>query len=106
MVSASEDGDEDEITDTRDDYELDSTPKRRAERIKAAFVNEQKLSAQQRVRHYYRRLALKHTEWTRGSTARETIPEEAAEIYERARYSAHPISEEDALAFKKNTRKI
>ena len=107
MFSASEDGYEDEITDTRDDdYQLERTPKKHSERIKAALVNEQKLSPQQRVRHYYRRLTLKHTEWMRGNTARETLSAQAAEIYERARYSSHPISEEDAAAFKKNTRKI
>lgn len=106
LYSASEEGYEDEITDTRDDYTVESTAKKRSERIKAAFVNEQKLSAQQRIRHYYRRLALRHTEWQRGNTARETLPPETAEIYERARYSSHPVSDEDAAAFKENTRKI
>ena len=106
MFSASEDGYEDEITDTRDDYELERISMKRSERLKNAFINEQKLSPQQRVRHYYKRLTLKHTEWKRGNTARETLPTEAAEIYERARYSSHPISDEDASVFKKNTRKI
>ncbi len=106
LFSASEEGYEDEITDTREEYEVEATSKKRGERIKSAFVNEQKLSAQQRVRHYYRRLALKHGEWKQGNTARENLPTEAAEIYERARYSCHPVSDEDAAAFKKNTKKI
>ena len=106
LVSASEEGYEDEITDTRDDYEQEPTSKKRSDRIRAAFVNEQKLSAQQRVRYYYRRLALKHGEWKQGNTARETLPTGAAEIYERARYSSHPVSDEDAAVFKKNTKKI
>jgi len=106
LVNASEEGYEDEITDTREEYEVEATAKNRGARIKAAFVNEQKLSAQQRVRNYYRRLASKHVEWKQGNTARENLPSEAAEIYERARYSPHPVSDEDVAAFKKNTKKI
>jgi len=106
LVNASEEGYEDEITDTRGEYEVEATAKNRGARIKAAFVNEQKLSAQQRVRNYYRRLASKHVEWKQGNTARENLPSEAAEIYERARYSPHPVSDEDVAAFKKNTKKI
>jgi len=43
-----------------------------------------------------------HPEWSDGSTARENLPEEAAAVYERARYSEHPVSPEEAARFHQN----
>lgn len=106
LSNASEEYYEDEITDTREELEVEATKRKRSERFRAAFVNEQKLTAEQRIRHRYRRLAAKHQEWRAGNTARENLPEQAAELYERARYSDHPISEEDAAKFKSETKGI
>lgn len=106
LSNASEEYYEDEITDTREELEVEATKRKRSERFRAAFVNEQKLTAEQRIRHRYRRLATKHQEWRAGNTARENLPEQAAELYERARYSDHPISEEDAAKFKSETKGI
>ena len=36
----------------------------------------------------------------------ETLPEEAAGLYEQVRYSHHPATEEDAKNFRKETKKL
>lgn len=106
LSNASEEYYEDEITDTREELEVGAANRQRSERLKAVFANEQKMTAEQRIRHRYRRLAAKHQEWRAGNTARENLPVNAAELYERARYSDHPISEEDAAKFKSETKGI
>ena len=52
----------------------------------------------------YARLLRKKPQWTSSSTARENLPENAAALYERARYSEHPISSEDADSFVREIR--
>lgn len=87
----------DEITDTRETGEGSRTRSRwgksRPKAPKGATPEE-------RVRYRYKLLLWKHPEWNRGATAREKLPEEAASIYERARYSPHPVTEEEAEAFR------
>ena len=106
LSNAAEEYYEDEITDTREESELSTTVKQHAKRLRSAFVQERKLTAEQKIRHRYRRLAAKHKEWSVGNTARENLPMKAAELYERARYSNHPISEEDASQFKTETKEV
>jgi len=84
----------DEITDTRLD-----TPKRKRE----ISAPERNLPPDQRIRGRFRHLLKKHPEWDSGATARETISEKAASIYERVRYSHHPVTEEDARIFREET---
>ena len=106
LSDASEVSYDDEITDTRAEDQIKRIIPKRDNPWKIVFANEQKMTAQQRIRHRYRRLAMRHKDWRAGNTARENLPEKAAELYERSRYSEHPISEEDALLFKKTTKEL
>ncbi len=58
------------------------------------------------VRQGYGALYGRHREWNPGSTARENLPEDGAAIYEKARYSEHEVTQEDADAFRENIRGI
>ena len=89
----------DEVTDLHD-----TVTKVKGPRLSSA--EERSLPPQERIRYRYRRLLSKHPAWTRGSTARENLPELASPLYEKARYSNHPITEEDTDAFKANTRRV
>ncbi len=92
---------EDEISDTRDG-KLQGHAVRKRRRPRA--VDERKLTPQQRVRYRYARWLYHHPEKRAGSTARENLSPNAAEVYERARYSSHPISPEEAEQFKAQTK--
>ncbi len=103
-AAASEDY-EDEITDTRDEPDTEREGLlARLRRITPA--DEKALTPAQRVRSRYRRLKRRHGDWSRANTARETLPPEAATLYERARYSGKPLTEEDADRFREGTRKL
>ena len=104
--NAQEDSYEDEVTDIRSDPEWEKMKRERKQRRKALFVFEQRLTPTERIRYQYRRLSEKHKDWIAASTARENLPADAAAVYERARYSNHPISDEDAVQFKAKTRKL
>lgn len=96
---------EDEISDTRDDDDRKSTLRRIFERRVNPLkgIDERKLAPAARIRFYYLRTWLKHPDWDAGRTARENLPESAANLYERARYSRHEVSEADAEAFARHT---
>ena len=96
--SASEDY-EDEVTDLRDTVV-------RQKRVRLTASEERSLPPEQRIRYRYRRLLSKHPNWTGDSTARENLSGKAAAYYEKARYSTHPITEEDAAAFTANTKRV
>ena len=89
----------DEITDTRT-----IMPKRKKKRVSAA--DERSMTPAQRIRYRYQRLLYKHPNWDQGSTARENLPSEAAAVYEQARYSSHPVTQEDAALFVSKTKKV
>lgn len=96
---------EDEITSTRD--EPDTEREGLLGRLRGiARTREKGLTPAQQVRSRYRRLRRRHAEWGRASTARETLPEGAATLYERARYSDHPVTETDAARFQEETKRI
>lgn len=91
---------EDEITDTREEeaelfYKTPEMQKRPAL---------EKLTPAQRIRRRYKRLQSKNPTWQHSSTARENLSEAAASLYEKARYSNHPITEQDAEDFKNKTK--
>jgi len=94
----------DEITDTREGRENLSKAKNRKTRLSA--LDERRLPPDQRIRYRFKRLLQKHPEWESGATAREKLPAEAAPIYERVRYSPHPVTEEDAQRFAAETKKV
>ena len=100
-VSAASGEYEDEVTDTREDG---------AQR-EILFLRRNRRAAQEaektpagRIRQTYARLLRKKPQWPSSSTARENLPENAAALYERARYSEHPISSEDADCFAREIR--
>lgn len=96
-ASASEDY-VDEMQDTRPQGEEGFSLKR----LRRRSLTARELSAlppRERVRARYGQLRLKHPDWADSATARQTLPENKARIYERARYSDHEITEEDAQAF-------
>lgn len=96
---------EDEITDTRDEPGVERTSLLGRLR-RMATVDEKSLSPTERVRYRYKRLRQKHTDWTQASTARETLPESAAALYERARYGGETLTEEEAGRFREDTRRV
>ena len=98
LQNASEDY-EDEVTDLRDTVV-------KQKRVRLSSSEERNLPPDQRIRYRYRRLLSKHPNWTGASTARENLPAKAAPLYEKARYSTHPITEEDAASFTSNTRRV
>lgn len=95
---------EDEITDTRDESDVERegllTRLRRA-----AKADEKDLTPAQQVRSRYRRL-MQRRKWSRASTARENLPQEASELYEQARYSGRALSEEEAERFREGTKRL
>lgn len=101
-VSVSEDY-VDEVTDLRDSGKSRTLRRTRHARPNSSDAG---LPPEMRVRRRYLRLLVKHPEWAAGSTARENIGADAAAVYERARYSDHPISEKDAAKFRTDTRRI
>lgn len=94
----------DEVTDTRE--EGGEARRMSPWRARMGLGGEGRLPPRERVRHRYLRLKWKHGEWRGGMTARETIPEAPAAIYERARYSDHEVTEEDARAFLDGVRRV
>lgn len=95
----------DEITDTRDEEGVERQSLRGRFRQRMRW-NGGNLSPRERIRYRYQRLQYRHPEWRGSQTAREAISGDAAGLYERARYSDHEISEEDARAFEEGVRKI
>lgn len=95
---------EDEITSTRDE---EGTEREgllsRLRRMRVA--DEKGGTPTERVRLRYRRLK-RRNEWSAASTARETLPDEAAALYERARYGGETLTEADAERFQENTQKV
>lgn len=92
----------DEITDTRTDGEAAYA---RTEKRAALKTPPGRMTPAQQIRFRYQRLAQKHPEWGEQSTARENLHEAAARLYERARYSDHPVNQADAERFKNETIK-
>ena len=94
---------EEEITDTR----AERAAKRavNSSRDQSRSLKKQALDPRQQVRDRYRWLLRKHRRWGADSTARENLSTEAAEVYERARYSDHIVSKEDASRFQNATKK-
>lgn len=96
---------EDEITDTRDSVDKERLRSCRGIR-RISMADERNLPPDQRIRRRYQRLMKKHPEWTAGSTARENLPVGAASLYERARYSQHPLTDEDAGEFSAGVKRV
>ncbi|MBQ4265453.1 MAG: hypothetical protein IJB85_08080 [Clostridia bacterium] len=90
---------EDEITDTRgEDGERSFHPLRRRVRQAAQYP----ATPVGRIRRRYAQLLARHPAWPVSSTARENLSPNAASLYERARYSDHEITDEDAQRFERD----
>ena len=100
-VNAHTDDYEDEITDTRQDGESET---RKDPKEKKPKIPESSMEPGERIRYRYRKLSKKHPEWQASNTARENLPATPAGLYERARYSTHPITPEEAEQFKSETK--
>ena len=104
-AAATEDYD-DEITDTREDGERGRNMPLQALRRRLALGDDRSLPPAERLRRRDARLRRKHADWQDSRTARETLPDDAARLYERARYSEHPVTGEDADQFARDTRSV
>ncbi len=96
----------DEITDTRDGAAYEPTGLLRRVRERFYRQDESRMDPTQRVRYRYLRLRLRHGEWLPAATARETLPAAAAQLYERARYGAQPLTGQEAQQFQQETRQL
>ncbi len=94
-VSAAASEYDDEITDTREDGAARESRFTWRSRRHTAFD----ATPAGRIRQAYARLLRRRSSWTASSTARENLPTDAAALYERARYSEHPVTNEDAERF-------
>ena len=92
---------EDEITDTRaEEGERTFHPLRRRAKAKPSYPD----TLAGHIRRRYAQLLARHGAWAASSTARENLPAEAAALYERARYSEHAPTAEEARRFEQETR--
>lgn len=91
---------EDEITDTRDEEGERVFRIHRRERSAAAYPD----TPAGRIRRRYAHLLARHPAWPDSATARENLPSDAASLYERARYSQHAPTRDDAQRFEQETR--
>ncbi|MBQ8136138.1 MAG: DUF4129 domain-containing protein [Clostridia bacterium] len=84
----------DEVEDVREKRER-AGMRRRFARDKARLSD-----PRQRIRAGYKSFIAKDRAWDAAMTARETLSDaDSASLYERARYSSHPLTEDDADRF-------
>lgn len=95
----------DEITSTRDEADTDRESLLTHLRRTVPFTEKGHTPAEQ-VRLRYKQLKLRHKSWRASATARETLSQEAAALYERARYAGHELTEAEALRFKEGTKRL
>lgn len=92
---------EDEITDTCSEEGARAfLPPRRRAKPRQAYPD----TPAGRIRRRYAQLLARHSEWPGSSTARENLCAEAASLYERARYSNHALTQEEAQRFEQETQ--
>lgn len=104
MHTASVDTEEydDEITDTRAEVQTEKV--KSGQTRKRNLTQRRKLPPREQIRYRYGQLAKKHPQWRSADTARDNLAGSAAELYEKARYSDHPITQQDAARFKNETK--
>lgn len=95
---------EDEITDTREDEDHETGLGRRGRKKTRDYGAA--LTPALRIRREYLRLWREHHRWGDASTARENLPEDMAVLYERARYSDHPVTDEEAAYFRRESKEL
>jgi len=95
----------DEVSDTRESGEMGAARKGTSPRTRFGR-SDRSLPPRERIRYRYRLLLNRHKDWSRASTARENLPDDLSPLYERARYSEHPITEEDAASFSTGAKRV
>lgn len=93
----------DEVAPTLEDGGMVERVKRRLRRRPRPRRMPGALSPGERIRWRYACLLDRNPQWGAQQTARETLPEEAAALYERARYSDHAITSAEADRFASQT---
>ena len=89
----------DELEDTREQGEERFGLAQRILRRRNAQKNLKDLPPREQIRTRYGLMRGKHPEWEKSATARETLNEPSAKLYEKARYSSHEITAKDSEAF-------
>lgn len=89
----------DEIEDTREQGEEHFGLAQKILRRRNAKRNLKELPPREQIRVRYSILRGRHPEWEKSHTARETLNEASAQLYEKARYSSHEITQQDSEAF-------
>ena len=103
-ILADEDADAADYTDEIDNLRS-KRPRRSARKAdNTSSWNRRNLPPRQQIRNRYRRLLKKHPQWQPSRTAREQIPDNLAQLYERARYTDQPITEKDANVFSEGVK--
>lgn len=92
----------DELEDTREQGEERFAFAREWFRKRLSERDLKGLPPREQIRKRYGILRRRHPEWTDSQTARDTLSETPAILYERARYSSHEITEADAETFFKS----
>ena len=95
---------EDEITDIRKESLAEGIKRQR----RTGLWKKEPVLADpgENIRYRYRWLLRKHPKWTASTTARENMPRKLAELYEKARYSDHPVTESEADVFIAGTKEL
>ena len=95
---------EDEISSTRDESDVEREGL--LSRLRRIVPEDDKVATpNERIRSRYKRLK-RRRDWGGASTARETLPENAAALYERVRYGGESLTDADAEAFREGTKKV
>lgn len=97
---------EDEITDTREGGHIRRSPALAGLWKNLPFADETRMTPTQKIRYRYRRLLRRHPDWHEGRTARENLPQAAAQLYEQARYSGRTLDAQAAERFCKEIRDL
>lgn len=91
----------DQVSDVRDTI-TSLTPDKKERRL--SMAERRHLSPSQQIRHRYRLLKKRHPKWLSSDTVRSQLPQDAAVLYERARYGQKDASEQDASVFEAKTK--
>ncbi len=89
----------DEVEDTREQGEENFNLAQRILRRRSAMRNLKDLPPREQIRTRYGLMRGRHPEWEKSATARETLNDPSAQIYERARYSSHEVTAQDSETF-------
>lgn len=97
---------EDEITDTREGGHVRRSPALAGLWKHLPLADETRMTPTQKIRYRYRRLLRRHPDWHEGRTARENLPQAAAQLYEQARYSGRTLDAQAAERFCEEIRDL